>query len=117
LDKTVGRQNSTVIVHGDHGARIFDRKPDSKPLSEFSPSKLNSLYSTLLAVRAPGFAPAVVSAPVPTPDFVWRFARQRFQGPIDTVFSHFVRASSIDSVVADSVRFLKPEEMLWARNW
>ena len=54
LDRKVGRDHSVVIIHGDHGSRIFQEKPKFVALSPLSDRQMNGRYSTLLAVRYPG---------------------------------------------------------------
>lgn len=116
LDKSVGRQNATVIIQGDHGARIFEQAPDSQSLSTLSAEQLNGSYPTLLAVRAKGFPPGIVREPVPVQDFVWQFARNGFQGPVKMEFSHFVRAASERTGMVDSIRYVHEGDMMWARR-
>lgn len=113
LDSAVGRERTVVIVHGDHGSRIFQNPYNRVSVSKLNLRELNGFFPTLLAVRAPGIPAAVMEDPVPVQDFIWRLARQGFHGPIGTAFEQFVRASRSDSIVADSIRMLTPAGMPW----
>lgn len=116
LDKRVGREHSIVIVHGDHGARIFQEKPKFVSLAPLSDRQLSGRFSTLLAVRRPGAVAAAWPDAVPVQDFVWRIALQNFAGPVSTEFSQFVLGSrsASDSVVADTMRVLTKGSIPWA---
>jgi hypothetical protein len=116
LDSTVGRDNSIVIIQGDHGARVYQHRPDSTSLASWDERQLNGGFSTLLAIRRPGVPGTIHSEPVPVQDFLWRLVRQDFKGPVSTDFPHFVRASPSDSIaVVDSIRWLTRDQMPWAR--
>jgi len=115
LDSTAGRENSIVVVHGDHGSRILQRSAKFTSPVPLDDRQLNGRYSTLLAVRRPGVPAAVRAEPVPVQDFIWRLARQEFKGPVSTEYSHFVRSSQSVAVVADSQRTLTKQQMPWAR--
>ena len=54
---------ATIIVHGDHGSRIGERAHilDSPPT--LTQQDLRDHYSTLLAIKAPGFAPGLRQEP------------------------------------------------------
>mgnify|MGYP003668486917 CR=1 FL=1 len=45
---------TTIIVHGDHGSRIGAKAPVLENWQSLTPSDLRAHYSTLFAVRAPG---------------------------------------------------------------
>jgi hypothetical protein len=113
LDRVADRQHAIVIVHGDHGSRIFQHSPEHVPLSRFDADQLSGYYSTLLAVRRPGVAGVVHPEPVPVQDFVWRLAGQGFAGPVSTDFSHVIYGSHTDAMPQDSVRVLTPAGMPW----
>jgi hypothetical protein len=115
IDSTVGRENSVVLVHGDHGGRIFQHSAKIASPVGLDDRQLNGRYSTLLAVRRPGVPSTVNADPVPVQDFVWRLARQAFKGPVGTEYSHYVRSSPSVAVVADSERVLTRAQMPWAR--
>jgi hypothetical protein len=114
LDQAVGRQNAIVLVHGDHGGRIFQNRPTpgSGPLDD---RQLSGRFSTLLAVRRPGVAGGVHTDPVPVQDFVWRIAQQRFAGPVSTEFQHYVRGGSTDTLLVDGQRMLTKGAIPWER--
>lgn len=61
LDSVVGRDQSVVVIHGDHGARL---QAQAQRFSSYDPELLNDQHSTLLAVRAPQVQPGVDSGTV-----------------------------------------------------
>jgi hypothetical protein len=115
LDRTVGRDGAIVVVHGDHGGRVFQHDASGIPLSRLDARQLSGYYSTLLAVRRPGVPPRVVSEPVPVQEFVWRLAGQDFRGPVAPDFRHYVLASHPDSAGTDTMRPLWAGAMPWER--
>lgn len=115
LDQAVGREGSIVIVHGDHGSRIFQHRPRTVSLAPLDERQLSGRFSTLLAARRPGIAGGVRPDPVPVQDFVWRVAGQDFAGRISTEFEHFVRTSRTDSLLTDSLRLFTTGTMPWTR--
>lgn len=116
LDARVGREHTIVIVHGDHGPRVYQHRPTRPGPQPLDERQLNGRFATLLAVRRPGVPARVVPEPVPVQDFVWRLARQDFVGPVAPQYQHFVRSSVGDSLpAADSIRTLSLAEMIWAR--
>lgn len=117
LDKHVGREHSIVIVHGDHGARIFQEKPKFVSLAPLTDRQLSGRFSTLLAIRRPGNRAAVWPDAVPVQDFVWRIAEGNFVGPVSTEFSQFVLGSrsASDSIVADTIRYLARGQIPWGK--
>jgi hypothetical protein len=115
VDSTAGRDNSIVIVHGDHGSRMRPRNLDREALDAYSLTELNSIFSTLLAVRRPGVAAALHQYPVPVQDAIWEFARSGFADSLSRRWQHEVR-SRPDSLGKESVRPLTTREMLWVRR-
>jgi hypothetical protein len=116
LDARVGRDNAIVIIHGDHGPRVYQNRPDRPGPRSLDERQLNGRFATLLAVRRPGVPARVAPEPVPVQDFLWRLARQDFRGPVAPDYRHYVRSSRGDSLPpADSIRALTPAEMIWAR--
>jgi hypothetical protein len=114
VDQAVGRQNAIVIVHGDHGGRIFQNRPTAKsgPLDD---RQLGGRFSTLLAVRRPQVAAVMHADPVPVQDFVWRIARQGFAGPVATDFAQFVHIAGPDSLRPSTMRELAKGSIPWVR--
>lgn len=51
-----GRSDLVVIVHGDHGSRLLSRTPLNTQIDS---------RATLLAVKAPGFEPGLITSTVP----------------------------------------------------
>lgn len=102
-------------MHGDHGSRIFQHPPKGLGLDPLDDRQLNGRFSTFLVARRPGVPASVNPVPVPVQDFVWRLAQQNFAGPVSTDFDHFVRVSSSNSVVVDSIRRLRVDSMPWSR--
>lgn len=114
LDTLAGKDNSIVIVQGDHGSRLFKDRPQSSAPSQWSLKVLNARFSTLLAVRRPRVPPAVHSEAIPVQDFLWALVRQRFEGRVQDPWRHYIRRSPGDSALTDTVRVLGPKDMLWA---
>lgn len=112
VDSTVGRDSSIVIVHGDHGSRMRPRNLDREQLAAYSPTELNAIFSTLLAVRRPHVAAAVHRHPIPVQDAIWELARSGFSDSLSKRWRHEVR-SRPDSLGNESVRPLTTTEMLW----
>jgi hypothetical protein len=54
IDSTVGAENAIVIIHGDHGSRLW--RKEVQPMS---------WYGTLFAVRMPGLAGGINRQPAP----------------------------------------------------
>jgi hypothetical protein len=115
VDSTVGRNNSIIIVHGDHGSRMRPRNLDREALAAYSPAELNSIFSTLLAVRRPHVSAALHQYPVPVQDAIWEFARSGFADSLSRRWQHEVR-SRPDSLGRESVRPLTTTDMLWVRR-
>ena len=115
VDSTVGRDNSIVNVHGDQGSRMRPRKIGREVLEEFTVIELNSIFSTLLAVRRPHVAAALHQYAVPVQDAIWEFARSGFADSLSRRWQHEVR-SRPDSLGRESVRPLTTTDMSWARR-
>ncbi len=113
IDSTAGGTGAIVIVHGDHGSRMFQREMKSQAVAVLDRRQLNAFYSTLLAVRRPGVPPRVYTEPVPVQDLLWELARKEFAGRPSTEWRHFVYGPPTDSIRSDTVRFLSEGEMLW----
>ncbi len=117
-DLLVGIDNAAagtaiVIVHGDHGSRMFQHELEVPAVAALDRRQLNALYSTLLAVRRPSVPPRVYTEPVPVQDFFWELAQTGFAGRPGTGWQHFVFGPPADSIRSDTVRFLTEAEMLW----
>jgi len=117
IDSTAGRDGAIVIVHGDHGSRM---RPDPRQrvrLPELQRRRLNSAYSTLLAIRRPRVDAALHPDPVPVQDFLRELVRSGFEGEIRSEWVHYVRETPLrPSPKAPGVlQRLSPEEMPWAR--
>jgi len=115
VDSTVGRDNSIIVVHGDHGSRMHRRKPVRESVDAYTPAELNSAFATLLAVRRPHAAPALHQYPVSIQDAIWELARSGFKGPLSGQWQHELR-SNPDSVGKALVRPLTTADMLWVRR-
>lgn len=118
IDRTVGRDGAIVLVHGDHGSRLSPRDLTGVPLGELDPQQLNAVYSTLLAFRRPRGPAVVHTAPVPVQDFFWALVGQDFLSPRTGQWRHFVKhtGAAAASPPSDTIRFVPPVEMLWARS-
>ena len=71
IDRVVGREKSVIVLHGDHGSRLFHRMahPHLNVLDAQGP--IGSL-DTLLLVRAPGVKAAINSELIPLDELLWR---------------------------------------------
>lgn len=114
VDSTVGRDGSIVIIHGDHGSRMSRMERSNELLAGYDAGRLNSVFSTLLAVRRPGIPPAVYRDAVPTQDFLWHLIGTEFQGRNPGAWRHYVRAPATNGGQPDTLRELRPSDMLWA---
>ncbi len=50
-------EDTTIIIHGDHGSRIVSRHPSSENKNQLSAEELVDGFSTLFAVKVPGQEP------------------------------------------------------------
>jgi hypothetical protein len=118
LDRTVGRDGAIVIVQGDHGWRM-PPSPAETDSARIDVQGLNSVFSTLLAIRRPGVPAAEHKEAVPIQDFLWELVRNDFKGGAWTKWEHYVHPheNGQDSLpfAAPTTRALAPGEMVWAR--
>jgi len=64
--KAEGRWADTeIILHGDHGSRIYETGPRSNSLAQLATPDLRDAFSTLFAVRSPRYVANVQDEPVP----------------------------------------------------
>lgn len=70
IDREVGRDNSVIILHGDHGARLFYRMAHPRP-EIVSATEPNSSLDTILLVRAPGAQAILNSARASLDELLW----------------------------------------------
>jgi hypothetical protein len=115
VDSMTAPGKSIIIVNGDHGSRLLKAPGDAKPLGSMSASKLNSSYSTLLAVRLPGTPAAVRQGAIPIQEFISELAGRNFQSTPDQQWRHFVHLLESDSANHSTLRMLNLENMPWAR--
>jgi hypothetical protein len=115
VDARAGPGGAVVIVHGDHGSRLFQHDPKDAPLATLDDRQLGGRYSTLLATRRPGVPGRVVRDPVPVQDFVWRLARQDFRGTVPLGFRQYVISRWPGDTSTDTLRTLSPGTMPWER--
>lgn len=113
VDSTAGGTGAIVIIHGDHGSRMFQHNVESQAVAALDGRQLNGFYSTLLAVRRPSVAARLYTEPVPVQDFLWELARNGFAGQPRTDWRQFVIGPPTDKTRSDTVRFLSEGEMLW----
>lgn len=116
IDRSVGRDRSIVIVHGDHGSRLHPEAPARDELESYTVDEINSNYPTLLAIRRPGVAAALRRDPIPLQDAIWELARSNFTGSLPTTWQHYLRQDPDSSHPREVVRLLAPGDMLWARR-
>ena len=55
-------QHATIIIHGDHGSRIYLHRPQASNVEEMLVSDYADAFSTLLAVKGSGLSSRVRSA-------------------------------------------------------
>jgi hypothetical protein len=118
IDRTVGRDHSIVIVHGDHGSRLHSHDthdPDS-PLEAYSSSELNAHFATLLAVRRPQVPATLHREPAPVQDVIWELARSGFTGALPETWPHYVSTMPDSTHANGQVRPLTASDMPWARR-
>jgi hypothetical protein len=115
VDRTTGRDNAIIIVHGDHGSRMYPRRPLSDSLEGYTKRELNSSFATLLAIRRPHVPPALHQYPVPVQDAIWDLARSGFKDSLAGPWQHELR-SRPDSLRSEVVRPLTPSDMLWVHR-
>ena len=110
LDSTVGRDQSVVVVQGDHGSRLV-RLPAR--LANYTPEVLNQYYSTLFAVRAPSLRAGSVAGAIQIQDLLRSlFATDFTRAEIGSGAPYVIgRIAGQDT--EDSMRILSPGELLW----
>ncbi len=117
IDRTIGRDRSIVIVHGDHGWRLqreeFGRK---KTLDELTLDELNASFSTLFAIRRPGVPASVTTDAVPVQDLLWNLVNSDFKGPTTSSWKQFVMRFPQERGARLQLRELSADEMPWARE-
>ena len=59
LKKADTYDRATIVLHGDHGARIGLTDPASATVSSLTPADYTDAFSTLFAVKAPDITPGV----------------------------------------------------------
>jgi hypothetical protein len=116
IDSTAGRDQSIVIVHGDHGSRMHPHAPVRDALEAYTADELNSNFSTLLAVRLPNVTAAVYPEAIPVQDAIWELARSNFVGPLQKTWQHYLRKMPESSRTRGVERSLAASDMLWARQ-
>ncbi len=114
IDRTIGRDRSIVVIHGDHGWRVNRRQDPNELLRDYSLAKLNNSFSTLFAIRRPGVTPSVVTEATPAQDLFWSLARSEFKGPVPTTWEHFVQKYPWRSGLIPEQRRLSAADMWWA---
>ena len=65
-----------IILHGDHGSRIYLNRPEAPNLQKMLVSDYADAYSTLLAVKAPGYEPGYDLRWIAIQDFLPRLITQ-----------------------------------------
>jgi hypothetical protein len=70
-----------IIIQGDHGSRIYLRRPEAPNADEMVISDYADAFSTLLAVRAPGYEPGYDLRWVAIQDLLPQLAFQDGLGP------------------------------------
>jgi hypothetical protein len=57
-------QNSTIIIHGDHGSRLSSLEPYLENIDHFTKKDYIQYFSTFFAVRSPNLTPGYVRQPL-----------------------------------------------------
>lgn len=58
---------ATIVIHGDHGARIGLTDPEAANISRLTPEDYTDAYSTLFAIKAPDAQAGIDSRMLPLP--------------------------------------------------
>jgi hypothetical protein len=115
VDRRIGRENSIIIVQGDHGWRMNKTVDMDEVLEAYSPDKLNNNFSTLFAIRRPGVPASVVREATPVQDLLWTLADSNFVAlGASLPWEHFVRKYPTRSGLRPELRRLAASEMPWA---
>jgi hypothetical protein len=69
-------QHATIIIQGDHGSRINLNRPQASKVEQMLISDYADSFSTLLAVKAPGYEPGYDLRPVAIQDVLPQLALQ-----------------------------------------
>ena len=115
IDSTVGRDRSIIVVHGDHGSRMVKHGSATERLADMDAGQLNSVFSTLLALRRPGIPARVHPQPVPVQDFLWSTIENDYKPVRAQRWRHYVRTVPPNWVARDTLRRLGTADMPWAR--
>ena len=115
IDRTAGRDNSIVIIHGDHGSRMHRHDPDL-PLAAYSVSELNTDFATLLAVRRPRVPANLHREPAPLQEVIGRLVRSGFTATLSDSWPQYVSKMPDRRHVTSSVRPLLTADMAWVRR-
>jgi hypothetical protein len=70
-----------IILHGDHGSRIFLHRPDAANIGAMASSDYADAFSTLLAIKAPGYEPGYDLRWIAIQDFLPQLAIRGGPGP------------------------------------
>ncbi len=111
IDRATGKDSAIVVIHGDHGSRLNRVAPIG--LAGMTSQQLNSMFSTLLAIRRPGHAGHIRHEPVPVQPFLWELIDRHFKGEVGSEWRHFVQAAEDAISPGDTIRVLTPSEMIW----
>lgn len=97
-------EETTIIIHGDHGSRITSRNPRDAFSKDISDGEIVDLYATHLAIKTPDGASGRQSASIAIQHvFADRFLRQpnpANKAPNDTVFYLNPDASIVERIIA-----------------
>jgi hypothetical protein len=74
--KATGRfAEATIVIHGDHGSRIYVTEPKSRNAESLAPRDYLDSFSTLFAVKTPGLAPGYDETQAPVSQLLGLIAR------------------------------------------
>jgi hypothetical protein len=71
-------EEATILIHGDHGSRIYVREPKKVGLGAISQQDFIDGFSTLFAIRIPGVQPTYVETPVSVDELMRSLAIRDF---------------------------------------
>lgn len=78
ISRSAGGDRAVVIIHGDHGSRIFRVPPNAENYGKIDDADMIASFSTLFAVRAAGVEPVYFETRVPVFALLRDFANSKF---------------------------------------
>lgn len=89
---------ATIVIHGDHGARIGLIDPEADNISSLTPADYTDAYSTLFAIKAPDARAGIDFRMLPLPALM-SYAANRQDGQLSEPLAPKVFINAGDAVV------------------